>query len=32
MAAKQVQWGRVRQNYMAGMSYKELSQKYYLYR
>jgi hypothetical protein len=28
MAAKQVQWGRVRQSYMAGMSYKELSQKY----
>jgi transposase len=28
MAAKQVQWGRVRQSYMAGKSYKELSEKY----
>lgn len=28
MAAKEVQWGRVRQSYMAGKSYKELSEKY----
>ena len=28
MAARQVQWGRVRQGYMSGKSYKELSEKY----
>ena len=28
MAAKQVQWGRVRQSFMAGKSYKEISEKY----
>ena len=28
MAARQVQWGRVRQSFMAGKSYKEISEKY----